>query len=57
LLTASRLPELIVFTPRRREDGNGDALPTHVRTPEGEEMPLFGEALAEKGGRRAPRTN
>src|SRR5205814_7750733 len=44
-LSASKLPELILFTPERREDGDGEALPTHVRTPEGEEMPLFGEAL------------
>jgi hypothetical protein len=51
-LTASKLPDLINFTPRRREDANGDALPTHVRTPEGEEMPLFGEALAAEIGRR-----
>ena len=51
-LTASKLPDLILFTPERREDGNGEALPTHVRTPEGEEMPLFGEALAAEVGRR-----
>ena len=35
-----------------REDGTGEALPTHVRTPEGEELPLFGEALAAEVGRR-----
>ncbi len=51
-LTASRLPDLIRFTPQQREDGNGEALPTHVLTPEGEEMPLFGEALAAEVGRR-----
>lgn len=51
-LTASKLPDLILFTPQRREDGNGEALPTHVRTPEGEEMSLFGEALAAEVGRR-----
>lgn len=51
-LTASKLPELILFTPQRREDGNGEALPTHVRTPEGEEMPVLGEALAAEVGRR-----
>jgi len=51
-LTASKLPDLILFTPQRREDGNSEALPTHVRTPEGEEMPLFGEALAAEVGRR-----
>lgn len=51
-LSASKLPDLISFTPVRREDGNGEALPTHVRTPAGEEMPLFGEALAAEVGRR-----
>lgn len=51
-LTAGKLPDLINFTPLRREDGNGEALPTHVRTPEGEEMPLFGEALAAEVARR-----
>src|SRR6266849_4957691 len=51
-LSASKLPDLILFTPQRREDGNSEALPTHVRTPEGEEMPLFGEALAAEAGRR-----
>jgi len=50
-LIASKLPELILFTPRRA-DGDGDAHPTHVRTPEGEDMPLFGEALAVDIGRR-----
>jgi MOSC domain-containing protein len=51
-LTASKLPELILFTPQRREEGNGEALPTHVLTPEGEEMPVFGEALAAEVARR-----
>ena len=50
-LTASKLPSLILFTPQR-EGGNGEALPTCIRTPEGEEMPLFGEALAAEVGRR-----
>jgi len=51
-LTASRLPELILFAPRRRGplvDGN---LPTHVRTPEGEELSLFGQELATEIARR-----
>jgi uncharacterized protein YcbX len=55
-LTASRLSDLILFNPLRHDDGNPDgnrdALPTHVRTPEGEEFPLFGEALAAEVGRR-----
>lgn len=51
-LTASKLPELLLFTPQRREDGDGGASPTHVRTPDGDELPLFGEALAAEVGRR-----
>ncbi len=57
-LTASKLPELILFAPQRRgvtERGvsafEGD-LPTHVRTPEGEELALFGQELALEIGRR-----
>jgi hypothetical protein len=51
-LIASKLPDLILFTPQGREDKNGEGIPTHVRTPEGEELPLFGEALAAEVGRR-----
>jgi uncharacterized protein YcbX len=51
-LSAGKLPDLISFTPLRHEDEKGEALPTHVRTPEGEELPLFGEALAAEVGRR-----
>src|SRR5271163_4775390 len=51
-LTASRLPELLLFAPQRREDGALGPLPTHVRTPDGEEMPVFGEGLAMEVGRR-----
>src|SRR5579872_945821 len=49
-LTASKLPELLLFTPRR--NGNDGDVPTHVRTPEGEELPIFGEELAKQIGRR-----
>jgi uncharacterized protein len=48
-LTASKLPDLLLFAPHRREDGD---LPTHIRTPDGEEMPVFGEDLAKEVGRR-----
>jgi len=50
-LSASRVPDLIVFAPHGREDEDG-ALPTHIRTPDGEELPLFGDALAADIGRR-----
>jgi len=51
-LTASRLPDLLLFAPQPREDGAQGDFPTHVRTPDGEEMPVFGEDLAAEVGRR-----
>jgi uncharacterized protein YcbX len=51
-LTASKLPELLLFAPQRRGDSNQGDLPTHVRTPEGDEVSIFGEELATKIGRR-----
>jgi uncharacterized protein YcbX len=44
-LTASKLPDLLLFTPL-------GAPPTHVRTPDGRELPVFGEELAAEVGRR-----
>ena len=53
-LSASKLPDLLLFTPHRNEDADGAQgdLPTHIRTPDGEEMPVFGEDLAKEVGRR-----
>lgn len=51
-LTASKLPDLLLFAPRRSKDGNQGDLPTHVRTPDGTDMPVFGEELATEVGRR-----
>lgn len=51
-LTASKLPDLILFSPQRREPAVEGNLPTHVRTPEGEEMSVFGQELATEVGRR-----
>jgi len=48
-LTATKLPELILFAPVRRA---AEGLPTHVRTPEGEELALFSQQLATEVGRR-----
>jgi len=50
-LSASMLPELLLFSPHRANGAPGE-LPTHVRTPDGEEMPIFGEELATEVGRR-----
>ena len=51
-LTAGKFPDLIRFVPLRREDSAGEDLPTHVRTPDGDELPVFGEDLAREVGRR-----
>lgn len=51
-LTASKLPELILFAPQRRGSAATAGLPTHVRTPEGKDLELFGEDLAAEIGRR-----
>jgi uncharacterized protein YcbX len=51
-LSASKLPELILFAPLRRGPAAGGDIPTHVRTPEGEELALFGQELAAEVGRR-----
>jgi uncharacterized protein YcbX len=51
-LSASGLPDLVRFVPLRPEAGTPESLPTHVRTPEGEDLPLFGEKLAAEIARR-----
>ncbi|MEO7823002.1 MAG: MOSC N-terminal beta barrel domain-containing protein [Gemmatimonadaceae bacterium] len=51
-LTASELPDLLLFAPYRHQDGAPGDLPTHVRTPGGKEMPVFGEDLAKEIERR-----
>jgi uncharacterized protein YcbX len=51
-LIASKLPELLLYSPHCRDDGAEGDLPTHVRTPDGEMMPLFGDELAAEVGRR-----
>jgi uncharacterized protein len=50
-LSASKLPDLLLFAPLRREDNLQDDLPTHIRTPDGEAMPVFGDDLAAEVGR------
>jgi uncharacterized protein YcbX/catechol 2,3-dioxygenase-like lactoylglutathione lyase family enzyme len=47
-LSASKLPQLLLFAPH----GSEADLPTHVRTPDGAELPVFGEELAAEVGRR-----
>jgi len=49
-LTAGKLPDLLRFAPHREDGAEGD-LPTHIRTPDGEVLPAFGEELAAEVGR------
>jgi uncharacterized protein YcbX len=51
-LTATKLPELILFTPERAEEDTEGDLPTHVRTPTGKQMTILGEQLAKEIERR-----
>lgn len=51
-LSASRLPALLLFAPQRSAGGAPEDHPTHVRTPEGEDLSIFGEDLAAEVGRR-----
>jgi len=51
-LTAGKLSDLLLFAPHRRENGVAGASPTHVRTPDGDDLPVFGEDLAMEIGRR-----
>ena len=52
-LSASRLPELILYNPIGLDESSGEPLPTHVRTPRGSRLELASpaELTAEIGGR------
>ncbi|HET6891842.1 MAG TPA: MOSC N-terminal beta barrel domain-containing protein, partial [Pyrinomonadaceae bacterium] len=54
-LTASRLPELLLYQPVGLDESSGEPLPTHVRTPAGSQVELHSKALeseiAERCGR------
>lgn len=51
-LTAGKLPDLVRFAPQRNKDDVEDDLPSHVHTPYGAVLPVFGEDLAAEVGRR-----
>jgi uncharacterized protein YcbX len=51
-LTASKLPDLLRFGPLDHEDGSHEGLPTHIRTPDGQELPVFDKELAVEVERR-----
>jgi uncharacterized protein YcbX len=44
-LNASKLPELLLYKPFRLESNNAELLPTHVRTPDGNEYELRSDEL------------
>jgi uncharacterized protein len=44
-LTASQLPELVLYQPIGRQVTTGEPLPTHIRTPDGREYDLMDDAL------------
>jgi uncharacterized protein YcbX len=44
-LTASRLPELLLYKPIRGDDSANGSLPAHIRTPKGREYGLTDEGL------------
>src|SRR5215471_14292205 len=44
-LTASRLPELLLYHPIGLDESTGEPLPTHVRTPDGSHLELASAEL------------
>ena len=44
-LTASRLPELLLYQPRGIDESAEEPVPAHIRTPEGVELPLTSAEL------------
>src|SRR5436309_3652859 len=44
-LSASRLPELLLYRPIGRQDTAAEPLPTHIRTPDGREYAITDQAL------------
>src|SRR5256885_14987866 len=47
-LTASKLPQLLLYKPLRFGNNTGEPLPTHVRTPEGKEYELRSDELQQE---------
>lgn len=51
-LSASRLPEMLLYRPFGLDESTGEPLPTHVRTPAGTELELRGPELQAEIGER-----
>ena len=47
-LTASKLPQLLLYKPFRLDSNTAELLPTHVRTPDGKEYELRSDELREE---------
>ncbi len=47
-LTASKLPQLLLYKPFRLDSSTAELLPTHVRTPDGKEYELRSDELREE---------
>ena len=47
-LSASKLPALLLYKPFGRNGDTAEALPTHVRTPDGNEYEILGDELREE---------
>jgi len=47
-LTASRLPELLLYHPFGLEESSGEPLPTHIRTPSGAQLELRSKELEQE---------
>ena len=52
-LTASRVPELLLYHPVGLDESSGEPLPTHVRTPAGAHVDLRGAELQREVARRS----
>ncbi|MBA3916262.1 MAG: MOSC domain-containing protein, partial [Acidobacteriales bacterium] len=51
-LTASKLPGLLLFSAHRPKGEASEDIPTHIRTPDGDQMDAFGVELAAEVRRR-----
>src|ERR1700738_917245 len=51
-LTASKLPQLLLYKPFGRDGNTAELLPTHVRTPDGKEYELRSDELREEVSKR-----
>jgi len=47
-LSASKLPQLLLYKPFRFDSKNGELVPTHIRTPDGKEYELQSDELREE---------